>query len=232
MAVVGPDDPAGAEPSPGPAMTVAPPATGTSIPDGGRHVAQPREALPADRLDEELDDPAAGEPDVEGGVVADAVGLQHRLPGLRTPLAPVRTRRLPRSRRTRCRPPRRRRRPPAPPRVPRGAAERVHDGCQAEGLPESHHFVIWSRMSRKTLSPHDSRRPACRGLRGRPGVSPGRITQPSRTNQPYSLTIPADQRPDPSRLVPVPGAITRRSWKSGSRGCPRRPPPSAPGSAC
>ena len=50
--------------------------------DRGGHLTELRVALLADRLDEDVDDAAAGEADRQRGVVADAVALQHRLPGL------------------------------------------------------------------------------------------------------------------------------------------------------
>ena len=64
----------------GPAITVAT-ATGSSRADRGGQVAQLGEQLAADRLDEDVQDPAAGQADREGVVVADPVALQDRLAG-------------------------------------------------------------------------------------------------------------------------------------------------------
>ena len=47
--------------------------------DGVGHVAELGEAGPVDLFDEDVDDPAAGQPDGEGVVVADPVALQHRV---------------------------------------------------------------------------------------------------------------------------------------------------------
>src|SRR6185312_10271499 len=49
--------------------------------DRGGDLPHLGEGLPADRLDEDVDDAAAGQADGEGGVVADPVALQHGLPG-------------------------------------------------------------------------------------------------------------------------------------------------------
>src|ERR687886_516210 len=46
------------------------------------HLAEPGEGLPRHRLDEDVEDPAAGQPDGEGVVVADAVPLEGRDAGL------------------------------------------------------------------------------------------------------------------------------------------------------
>ena len=62
-----------------------------------------------DRLDEDVDDAAAGEADGERVVVGDAVALQHRPSGGRHLLGEVVDRALDAAAATRCRPPRRRR---------------------------------------------------------------------------------------------------------------------------
>ncbi|BAS14467.1 hypothetical protein AHiyo8_27700 [Arthrobacter sp. Hiyo8] len=47
-----------------------------------RYLGQFREVLSGDRLHKNVQDPAAGEADLERGVVTDAVALQHRIAGL------------------------------------------------------------------------------------------------------------------------------------------------------
>ena len=64
--------------SPGPSTTVAT-ATGSCARIDGDHLGQLGERRRVDRLDEDVDDAAAGQPDGERVVVADAVALQHRL---------------------------------------------------------------------------------------------------------------------------------------------------------
>ena len=74
-----------------------------------------------DLLDEDVEDAAAGQPDGERVVVADAVALQHRARRTRPPPGRARRPRPRRSRRTRCRPPRRPGRPASTRRPARGA---------------------------------------------------------------------------------------------------------------
>ena len=108
------------------------PGIGSGVRDHGRHrhrpagrdvggdLAQLRERLAVDPLHEDVDDAAAGQPDRERVVVADAVPLQHRRAGRRRTCWPARTPRPRRSRRTRCRPPRRPGRPASPHPAGRG----------------------------------------------------------------------------------------------------------------
>ena len=71
-----------------------------AVADRGDHLRQLRERRSRrHRLDEDVDDAAAGQPDRERVVVADAVALQHRLAGLATPPGRARRRHPRRSRR-------------------------------------------------------------------------------------------------------------------------------------
>ena len=105
---VGPDAPGA-----GPSRSLGP---GDAGDDGDRFVpvdglldlAQLGERLARDRLDEDVEDAAAGQPDGERVVVADAVAPQRRLAGRRRRPAPPRRPRPRRSRRRRCPPPSRR----------------------------------------------------------------------------------------------------------------------------
>ena len=65
--------------SPAPLISVAT-ATGRPAATSRGDVAELRKAVPADRLDEDVDDAAAGQPDRERVVVADAVALQDAAP--------------------------------------------------------------------------------------------------------------------------------------------------------
>ncbi len=77
LAVGGPDHPPGAQLSR--ALDHRGDGDRLTGPHGLADVAELRVALPADRLDEDVDDAAAGQADAERGVVTDAIALQHRL---------------------------------------------------------------------------------------------------------------------------------------------------------
>ena len=78
--VVGPDDPARTDAAR--SLDHAGHRDGLARGDRRRHVPEFRVQLAADRLHQQVQDAAAGQADRERVVVADAVGRQHRLPGL------------------------------------------------------------------------------------------------------------------------------------------------------
>src|SRR5262249_37659960 len=172
--------------------------------DRGGHVTELREYLLADRLDEDIDDAAAGEPHRQRGVVADPVPLQHRLAALADLLGQLVDRALD---------------------APAGhAADDFPSGGHGQGgagLP-------WHPVERAHPGRQAERLPGVPPLFDLPqDVAPGPHPFTKHTVC-WSQHVPASRyAPSPGTLPPtvrLAGARSqramRRSWRWGSPGCP------------
>ena len=147
---------------PGPSTQVTT-ATGSCAADRLGDLAELGERLPGDRLDEDVEDPAAGQPDGEGVVVADAVPLAGSARRSRRRPWPPRRPRPRRSRRRRCRPPCRRGRRASTRPAGRGAERQVATTVPIPTVSPACHQPIRSRPATSRTSGDHSRQLLERG---------------------------------------------------------------------